>query len=42
MKKRIATIYVLCMSLIFILTGCSSKSGQYEKAKEMMESGQYA
>lgn len=42
MKKRIATICILCISLIFILAGCSSKSGQYQKAKEMMESGQYA
>ena len=42
MKKRIVTILTVCMCSLLFISGCSSKSGQYDKAKELMNNGQYA
>lgn len=42
MTKRVTIVLALCMGLMFVFSGCSSKSGKYDKAKEMMENGQYS
>lgn len=42
MRTKATIIFATCIVMIFTFTGCSSKSGQYNKAKDLMENGQFS